>query len=712
VLVLVCTALSAQEREPGNLNLYYRYPLAVAADLHNWNSFRDYGGPFSIFEFGGSVRYPLPAQPVLQPLLRGSFVRFDSLDEGNPTQWDHTHVFAGVGIAAVNRLARNFEIGAELVAGFSRTRFPNLTTEPVGYNNLLAVVTPRLTLLPSFNFAINVEPTVRYSTSLGPVDRFNGLSFSIGIGAEYRLGQDPDSPGAEIRSLQISQPEVDSVFAAMQSYYVNNPIGTVTIENVESFAVEDVRLSFFQNGYMDSPTPAKRIDLLEPGERRDVDLFASYNGQVFTTEGVQPLVGEVIISYLSRGRPAEQRESVVYDLHDKTALTWDDNSKMGSFITPADSAIRNYTSFVTLAGKDAVIDSASGPLQTAMLAYHALVELGVVYQVDPTAPFTQVQSDIRLVDSVSIPRDTLARLTGDCDDLTALYATMLETVGIETGFITTPGHIYVVFNTRVPARDYLVVHPDRDMFFVIEDEIWVPVEITMLGRGDFMDAWRFGADEWAKYENQIDQREMVLTRNAQTVYRSVGLREADLGLQYGSPSRIVSGFRADFDDLTDTILASVRNLARQRANKRAYNTLGIYAARLGRYDEARTAFDQASRMDSSYIDPRINLGALYYLQENYWSALRAFQTAVDAVQLSRNPEPSLVSLVYINLSKTQYALGNFDQAEEAYEFAARADPGGVAEFEYLASAGTEGARASEAASGPQILFADVSPEED
>jgi len=711
LVVLSVAAANAQTSDPGNLNLYYRYPLAVSGEFHSWTPFADYAGNYTVYELGGTVRYPIPSNPLFQPLVRGSYVRFDSLDEVNPDQWDHTQIFGGVGIGIVNRLARNFEIGVEAFAGYSRSTFRNLTTGPVAYGNLLAAVAPRISLVPSFNFSINVQPTLRYTYGLGVVDTFNGLSFSFGIGAEYRLGKDPDSPQTEIRSIRLSQPNVGSVFAAMQSYYVNNPIGTVTVLNTENYALEDVRVSFFQNGYMDSPTPAVRLETLASGETAEVDLLASYNGEVFTTEGVTPLTGEVIVSYTSRGRPAEQRESVTYDLHDKTALTWDDDQKMGSFITPADSAIRNYTSFIRQAGKDDVVDSASEPLQIAMLAYHALIELGVIYQVDPTAPFIQVQSNTAVVDSVSLPRDTLNRLTGDCDDLTAVYASMLETVGIETAFLTTPGHIYVALNTRVPARDYLIVHPDREMLLIVDEYVWVPVEITMLGSGNFLDAWRFGINEWDKLADHTDRRGFYLTRDAQSIYRPVGLRETDLGLQYGSPGRISRGFSEDFEDLTNTILTHVRNLAQERNTKRAHNTLGIYAARLGRFDEAQDAFQRASRMDTTYLDPRINLGSVYFLQERYPQAVCAFEDAVIAMDLAGDIQPSLQTTVYVNLSRAHFELGQYDEAEEFYARAAQVDPEGAANFEYLAQSGSSVSRASEAASGPPILFADETEDE-
>ena len=87
-----------------------------------------------------------------------------------------------------------------------------------------------------------------------------------------------------------------------------------------------------------------------------------------------------------------------------------------------------------------------------------------------------------MVDSISLPRDTLRRITGDCDDLTVLYNSVLEAAGTETGFITVPGHIYAAFNTHIPARKFRDVHPDREMTLNVDGELWIPVEITLVGR--------------------------------------------------------------------------------------------------------------------------------------------------------------------------------------------------------------------------------------
>lgn len=711
LLIILAAGAAAAQEDAVDPNRYYSYPFSFGAGYRAVTPFGSFASEFSVQEFEAAFRAPLPSSPVWNATAKLGLIQYDSQDEAFPDKWDHYHVYGAPGVGYSQRLSKEFELGAALTTGITQSVFPNALEEPVGSLNFVAGLDGKLTLNPSYNVSIDVTPALRYLRSFSPFREYDGLSFGVGVAAHYRLGRDPDSAESLIRAIRFGEVELPDVFAAMQSYYVDSPIGRVTLTNAESYDLAEVQVAFHQEGFMDSPTPSARIGTLRAGESVEVDLLASYNSEVFSTEGVTPLTGEVIVTYTARGRPAEQRESVTYDLHDKTALTWDDDRKMGSFITPADSAVRNYTSFIRQTGLEEMVDSASEPMQVAMLAYHALSELGVIYQIDPTSPFTQVQDNVTAVDSVNLPRDTLTRLTGDCDDLTALYATMLETVGIETAFITTPGHIYVAFNTGVPARDYLIVHPNREMLIVIDDRVWVPVEITMLGSGGFLDAWRFGVDEWRRYADDTEQRGFYRTSEAQTVFRPVGLRQTDLGLQYGSADRIRGRFRDEFDRLADAILADIRESAEQRGTKGQFNKLGIYAARLGRYDAARDAFRRAANMDPTYLDPRINLGSVNYLQGRYPQAVRAYEDAVRALELSGRSVPELETTLYINLSKAHFELANYDDAESFYQLAAAVDPDGASEFSYLARAGEDGTRASAARSGPPILFADETGEE-
>jgi tetratricopeptide (TPR) repeat protein len=631
---------------------------------------------------------------------------FDSQDPVEPEKWDHRHYFGTLGMLYANRFTKNFEIGAELSAGYSQAVFPNLVDEAgsLGSSNFLFELGGRIGLNPSYNFSIDINPNLKYLLSLSALKDFNGLIFGIGFAAHYRFGQDPDSPAAIIRSLRFEEASIPAMFAAMQSYYAKNAVGLVSVTNIEKHAISDIEISFFQAGYMDSPTPSASISELGPGESRDIELFASFNQEVFRTEGITPLTGEIIVTYSSKGKPVEQRHPVSYDLHDKTAITWDDDRKVAAFITPADSALRNYSSFIRQSTKDQVIPAYTEELQFAMQVYHALGEIGILYQVDPTSPFTSVQENPMVVDSISLPRDTLKRITGDCDDLTVLFNSILETVGIETGFITTPGHIYTAFNTKVPGRLFKQLHPDRSMTINVEDQLWVPVEITMIGKGDFLDAWRKGVEEWTMYEAAPEKRGFYLTRSSQELYRPVGLKETDLGLQYGDKENIVRGFRDDMGELIEAIVTEYRDTARETGKKADWNKLGITYAKFSQYRKAEQAFSQALYIDPDYLNAKVNLGNVAYLEGNYRGALAQFNTALSTLQRQGQGESPVALKVLLNISRMNYELKRYADSKVFFEQAYSIDPEETQKYSYLGKVASDETRAAAAVDTEHDIF--------
>jgi hypothetical protein len=477
----------------------------------------------------------------------------------------------------------------------------------------------------------------------------------------------------------------------MQNYYAKNAIGRVSIANLEKHTITDVDVAFFQAGFMDSQTRALAIPEMAPGEIRVVEIFALFNEEVFRTEGITPCTGEIIVDYKSRGKAAQQKFPVSYDLHDKTALTWDDDRKLGAFITPADSALRNYASFVRQVCKGQTISGCSEALQIGMQLYCALNELGCIYQIDPTSPFTAAQDNPLIVDSISLPRDTLKRTTGDCDDLTVLYCSLLETVGIETAFITVPGHILPAFNTKVPSREYKTLHPEKDMSLNVKGELWVPVEITLVGTGSFLDAWRQGIEV---YNSSGTGRGFILTHDAQEVFRPVGLRETDLGLQYGNREAIAKRFRDSVGILVDRILESFAAAAQESGEKWNYNKLGIACAQFGRLPQAEKAFNTALSLDRNYLNAKVNLGNVYYMRSEYQEALRRYHGVEKSLQDHDRKESSLYKNVLLNISKTYYELENFDKSSEYFKRLSEIDPQYSKDFAYLRGADDEGGRRS------------------
>ncbi|MCK5674487.1 MAG: tetratricopeptide repeat protein, partial [Spirochaetales bacterium] len=369
---------------------------------------------------------------------------------------------------------------------------------------------------------------------------------------------------------------------------------------------------------------------------------------------------------------------------------WDDDRKVAAFITPADSALRNYASFIRQSCRDSTIPAYSEPMQFAVQVFHALGEIGCLYQVDPTLPFTEVQENLMVVDSISLPRNTLKNITGDCDDLTVLYCSLLETVGINTAFITIPGHIYAAFNTKVPARDFGKIHPDRKMTISIDGELWVPVEITMIGKTGFLEAWRTGVEEWTRYDNETSVRAFYKTRESQELYRPVGLTETDLGLQYGSSDAIDRDFNRDMDKIISGVVAEYVNTAATSGRKQDYNRLGIIYAQFQRYNQAETAFNKVISLDPEFTGARINLGNLQFLKENYKKAVTSYEIVIEKLEAKNRGESSTALKVLINLARASYMLEQFDEADSYFSKARNIDPEKTEEYSYLASAGDSG----------------------
>ena len=595
------------------------------------------------------------------------------------------------------------------------TVFPKLEVldtppQPVRTDDLLAYLGARLSFSPSFNFALDFSPSLTYRYSLQPLTQFNGLTFGLLFTGSYRVGEDPDSPKAAIRSIKFSDLSLPPVYAAMQSYYAKNPLAKISLTNTESFTLSDIEVSFYQAGYMDAPTKLASISSLAPGKTAQVGVVASYNSAVFDTNGDTPLNGEIVVEYNSRNRAAKQSLPISYVLYDRTSISWDDDRKEAAFITKADTALRNYATFIRQTIKDRVNPGYSDPVQTAMAVYYALKELGVIYQLALTSSFSQAQANPLVVDHVHLPRETLQRRAGDCSDLTALYCALLESVGIPTGFITVPGHIYTVFGTKVPSADYRELYPDKTMTFDVNGELWIPVEVTMIGTSDFLAAWRKGVEEWTALDDDPSKRKIYFTDQAQQVYHAVGLKEEDLGLQYGETAqKVADEFRAESEKLVDTVIDNYGKIATDSGAKSDYNRLGIIAAQMGRFDQAQQALNTALSLDRNYLSALVNLGNVFFLKQDYQNALRVFHQAEESMASSDRQGSPLYPRVLLNISRSYYELEDYEQAAAYYQKTAAIAPDLVGAYGYLKSGQgttTTNTRAAAQSSGPQILYAE------
>jgi tetratricopeptide (TPR) repeat protein len=703
VLALVTGTGFAQQAST-DYNEFYRFPVSIGFFYQGLTPFSAYNTPYTIYDIGADVRIPIPTVPVLQPFARLGVMRFDSIDAAFPDKWDHLHVYGMLGAGYATRFSRNFEVGVDLGAGLSEAIFPNVVdTGTVGSPFLLLGAGGRVGLDPSYNFSIEFQPSVRYLLSLSPLKTFDGFVMALGINASYRFGEDPDSARAIIRALRLDGLSLGPAFAAMQSYYAQNPLGTVTVTNTERQALTGLEISFLQPGYMDVETPSFTLASLKPGESVEVPLKAVFNDQVLTTEGKTPLTGQIIAKYKLGSRDVEQREPAGYELIDKTGITWSDAAKVGAFITPNDGSLKTWTAAVSEAVRDTQLPALNQPLQIALQVYQALSATGILYQEDPSSPFTRVQGRVEAVDSISLARTTLRQRYGDCDDLTVLFATLLETRSVKTGFITVPGHIYAAFDTGVAAENYAEIHPDRSMTLAVDGTLWVPVEVTLLdGKSDFLSAWQRGIELW---NGSAADRQLTRTAAAQAVYAPMTLKEALLQPVPPAKDVVVRSVGAARDRLAGVYIQPVLAEATKSKGKREYNRLGIAYARFARYADAIAAFTQSTKADPTYVSAQVNLANVYYLQKDYKRSISGYTAALKALDAKGTAaSASLRATVLASLSQAASASGDSKAAQDYLAQAQHADPARADEF--MAAASGEGGTGRAASAAGRVTLVD------
>ena len=176
---------------------------------------------------------------------------------------------------------------------------------------------------------------------------------------------------------------------------------------------------------------------------------------------------QVAVSYQQGGAARSVSQAVNATLYRNTALTWEDTRRISSFITPNEQTVDGFAARVLAAGAPSRLPLSKKIFQ-AMRIFDALGTYGIVYVEDPDSPFSKALGKAEVVDTVRFPRITLSNRTGDCDDTTALVCSLLESAGIRTAVLTTPGaHLHGLRFRRASRKPSLPFlprprgHPER-----------------------------------------------------------------------------------------------------------------------------------------------------------------------------------------------------------------------------------------------------------
>jgi hypothetical protein len=266
------------------------------------------------------------------------------------------------------------------------------------------------------------------------------------------------------------------------------------------------------------------VDELPSGEQKVIPVNLTLNDKVIELSENTPVQADIRLSYFEDGAEKKVSLNSPILLYSRNAISWSDKSRIASFVTPRDVPIAEFSrnairSFLVMLKGSTV----GKPLAKAVLFYESLNALGISYVPDPKTPFTDVSGKPEILDYVQLPRETLRRKTGDCDDTTALLSSMLESVGVQTALVDTPGHIFLMANLE--ENDLTAIGLSEDRFVLHDGSYWVPIETTQLGK-NFFSAWQMALSE-VKAAQEKGTAEFVLISNAHQSYPPVTIIEEE-----------------------------------------------------------------------------------------------------------------------------------------------------------------------------------------
>ena len=138
--------------------------------------------------------------------------------------------------------------------------------------------------------------------------------------------------------LEIITADLKYIFSANYKYYLDNPIGSITVKNNTQDKFENIKVSFYLKEYMDFPSDIIVEDLL-PNSTKEVTIKATLNNKIINITENTPVQSQISVKYYSAGVEKDVTLNVPVKILSKDSIVWDDTRRIANFITVKDPVV-------------------------------------------------------------------------------------------------------------------------------------------------------------------------------------------------------------------------------------------------------------------------------------------------------------------------------------------------------------------------------------
>jgi tetratricopeptide (TPR) repeat protein len=445
-----------------------------------------------------------------------------------------------------------------------------------------------------------------------------------------------------ISPVKITDIRMNDIYASFYKSYATTKIGNVAIRNDSEKEIK-ITLKVTVPGLTE--TASQESFVLGPNEERASFFPAIFSKNILDIKEPEFRQVKVRVEYKIKNEEKSTESTEKFRLYGRGAITWDDPSKAVAYITKMDRSVEYFAMGAT---KDLPYrtEMELGNLYTAAALFDAMGALGIKYSEDPENPFSTIPKSQHSIDYIKYPAQLLTDKQGDCDDLTALYASLLEFSGIKTALISTSNHITLMFDTGIHEQDWGVL-PVGDTLAVVKDKtLWIPVEVTEVGKS-FQDAWNTGGKRYG--ELKADPEFAVFnTRDYEGVYLSALPEEMQNMLPDMPPGVELKRRTAnDFAYIervhsTLSIQGYLAKIRKEPANLNWMNALGVVYAQQDSIDASERQYLSMLAAEPGHPSALNNLANVYCISGRFTESEKYYSKASGMLK----NEPG----IYLNLA--------------------------------------------------------------
>ena len=413
----------------------------------------------------------------------------------------------------------------------------------------------------------------------------------------------------------------DSVFPVIYSMYKNDQIGTITVQNNEAAEIRNVVVKFRAEGYTASEQECGTVKIIHKLSSEEIPLYADFTDKVLRFSESGKISGEVVVEYELLGDSRVAVIPVTIPVYNRNTMRWIDPAVIASFVSSKSQEILELSKFIVGVARSYTRTGLNNNMQYAMFVHEGIRKIGMAVEENSDTPYNTFHKDLNALDYIQYPYQTLSYRSGDKDDIAILFMSMLESVGIDAGFIPLDDDFIVTVNLGEANTNLLGLFNGTDHILVVDDEVWLPLSMKAIGEG-FMNSWNKGIAKVNELIENDEDLEFVVLADAWLTYPPSGFSSDEVSTK--TPVEAVTQYiNQEFGPQISAVQAQIK---KEGISIALYNQLGLLYVRAGLYSNAIPVYEVSAKMGS--VAAMNNLGNIYSLQKQYNAAKKWYQNAL------------------------------------------------------------------------------------